>query len=83
MPEHVGLALPEGWRVELLGLAGVVAFYHGLLTLIWCDGEWWQEARGLATGRRVRWRARGLPPAETMAEARKVGTAWIWENHDD
>lgn len=69
-------ALPQGWRVENLGLIGAVEFddHHGH-RFTWCDGQWHMSTRtglGWTNGPAVQ-----IPHASTMAEARKVGTAWI------
>jgi len=64
--------LPPGWRVENLGLIEAVQFYSpGGFTLLWCDGKWSAGPSGAS--------ARGVPRASSMAEARRVGTAWINE----
>lgn len=67
--------LPAGWQVENLGLIAAVSFTHVAgRGLLWCDGRWdciWPN--GMAT------RADGVPAASSMAEARKVGAAWINE----
>jgi hypothetical protein len=66
--------LPAGWRVENLGLIEAVRFEHKRgRVLLWCDGEW-------TVGRHHgMMRATGVPVAHSMAEARKIGTAWINE----
>lgn len=62
--------LPEGWRVEMLGLINAVQFEHkdGSRKLLWCDGEW-----SLLTGT-LSIPARHIPAASTQAEARQIGT---------
>jgi hypothetical protein len=66
--------LPAGWQVENLGLIEAVQFTHVYgRVMLWCDDEW---RVGSTHGMRP---APGIPAAHSMAEARKVGTAFINE----
>jgi hypothetical protein len=62
--------LPQGWRVEMLGLINAVQFEHvdGYRKLLWCDGEW-----TMLSGTHS-YPARHMPAASTQAQARTVGT---------
>jgi hypothetical protein len=65
-------ALPKGWRVEMLGIIAAVRFTSPAGSdLTWSDGAWTIGRGSVAMS------ARGVPAARTMAEARRVGTAWL------
>lgn len=57
--------------MEFLGLIEAVQFVKGRQVLFWCDKEW------RIGSERIMMPARGVPQADTMAEAREVGTAWL------
>lgn len=70
--------LPRPWRVELIGLANAVEFSHpDGRRLVWTDGTWWSEYR---RGRHI---ARGIPAADDMKAARRVGTEWLARMEQD
>lgn len=69
--------LPGGWSFQAHGLAECVAFERadGNLQFVWVDGRWFYSSRVLGQWHTTR--ATGIPGARTMAEARRVGVAWI------
>lgn len=61
----------NGWRVENLGLIGAVEFSKENMRLTWVDGQW---HLGTRAAQRV---TTAVAPARSMAEARKIGTAFL------
>lgn len=68
---------PAGWSVELLGMIEAVQFTNGDRRLLWSDGRWYRESR-LSTGWTVA-PAPGVPSADTMRDARRVGCEFLHE----
>lgn len=69
---------PKGWSVELLGLIGAVVFENGHRRLMWSDGRWSIETY-TQDGRWLSAPAPGVPSAETMKDARRVGCEFLRE----
>ena len=65
--------LPQGWRMERLGLISGVNFSKENRSLLWTDGQWFISIGGKHSP------APGVPHANDMKQAATVGAAWLVE----